>query len=92
MPFLFSLIPTTFLVVVGYFLIYTSTRVAGGLKRFGQYLGVWVFFLAGVIFLGGLLASTGVVHTPMGAMMLHMERMESMEKQQLEVLRELERE
>jgi len=89
MPFLFSLIPTTFLVVVGYFLIYTSTRAEGRLKRFGKYLGVWVFFLAGMVILGGLLASTGVVTTPMDAMMQHMESMEIMEKEQLEAIREL---
>ena len=58
MIFLLSLIPTTALVVVGYFLVYTSTRAEGGLKRFGQYLGIWVFFLAGIVILGGVIAST----------------------------------
>lgn len=98
MIFLISLIPTTALVVVGYFLVYTSTRAEGGLKRFGKYLGVWVFFLAGITILGGLLASTFGIQTPMGGMKQHMERMEShmegmenMQKEQLAILQELKR-
>lgn len=92
MIFLLSLIPTTALVVVGYFLVYTSTRAEGGLKRFGQYLGIWVFFLAGIVILGGVIASTAGVQTPMSGMKQHMERMENLEKEQLAALQELQRE
>jgi hypothetical protein len=95
MIFLFSLIPATALVVVGYFVLYASTRAEGGLERFGKYLGIWIFFLAGVSVLGGLLASTVGIRGPMVDMMSgigqHMERMENLEKEQLSILRELQR-
>ena len=98
MIFLFSLIPATALVVVGYFVIYTATRGEGGLKRFGKYLGVWLLFLAGVSILGGLFASTLGIQGSMGDMvgeigqhMERMERMENMEEQRLAILRELQR-
>jgi hypothetical protein len=88
MIFLLSLLPTTAFVVVGYFLVYTSTRAEGALKRFGQYLGVWVFFLAGVTILGGLFASTLGIRGPMGDLMEHMERMQNTEDA---ILQELQR-
>lgn len=95
MIFLISLIPTTGLVVVGYFVIYTATRGKGGLKRFGKYLGVWLFFLAGVSILGGLFASTVGMQGPMGTMVgeigQHMETMGNMQKEQLAILRQLQR-
>ena len=55
MLFLFSLIPATALVAVGYFVIYRATGAEGGLKYFGKYLGVWIFFLAGVSILARIL-------------------------------------
>jgi hypothetical protein len=95
MIFLFSLIPATALVVVGYFVLYASTRAEGGLERFGKYLGIWIFFLAGVSVLGGLLASTVGIRGAMGDMMRgigqHMERMENLEEEQLSILRKLQR-
>lgn len=92
MAFLFSLIPATALVVVGYFVLYTSARVEGGLRPFGRYLAVWIFVVASVFLLGGLIASTVRLPGSMQGMMgmrHHMERMESLEEEQLKTLREL---
>lgn len=91
MIFLFSLIPATILIVVGYFVLFASTRVEGGLKRFGRYLGAWILFLAGVAVLGGLLASTFGMEDRMGGVMQHMQTMEEMEQEQSAILRELQR-
>lgn len=92
MAFLFSLIPATAFVVVGDFVLYTSARVDGGLRQFGKYLAVWIFVVAGASLLGGLLASTVGLPGSMQGMMgmrQHMERMESLEEEQLKILREL---
>jgi len=91
MIFLFSLIPATGLVILGYFVIYTAMRAEGGVKRFGKYLGVWIFFLATASILGGLFASTVDIPGPMGYIGQHMERMQKMEEQQLEILRDIKR-
>lgn len=46
MVFFVSLIPATLLVVVGYFVLFSSTRTDGAVKAFGQILAIWVFVLA----------------------------------------------
>lgn len=46
MVFLISLIPATVLVVVGYFVLFSSTRADGTMKAFGQGLAIWVVVLA----------------------------------------------
>lgn len=46
MCFFFSLIPATILVVVGYFVLFSSTKVQGGIRLFGQVLAVWIFVIA----------------------------------------------
>ena len=93
MIFAFSLIPATVLAIVGYFVLYASTRAEGAIRRFGQYLGGWILFLAGASVLYGLLASTFGIQGPMGGMFGgigdHMERMENMEREQTEILRGL---
>ncbi len=95
MAFLLSLIPATVLTVVGYFVLYASARAEGGVRKFGRYLSAWIFLIAGLSILGGLLVSTIGPPDAMRGMMgmtQHMERMESMEQEQLEILRELQRE
>lgn len=94
MVFFLSLIPATTLIVIGYFVLYTSVRSEGALRRFGQYLSIWIFFLAGVVVLGGLLSTSLGISRPMGGMMMggmvqHMQRMEEMQEEQLALLREL---
>lgn len=63
-----SLIPAKALVVVGYFVLYASTRTEGGLRSFGRYLAIWLLFLAGVTVLGGVLAPALGIRGPMDNM------------------------
>jgi hypothetical protein len=94
MLFIISLLPATIFVVVAYFILYTAVRAEGGIKRFGQYLGIWVLLFAGGSVLGGLLGST--VGIPglggfMDGITQHMETMSTVEEQQLEIIQELQR-
>lgn len=45
----FSLMPATFWAIVGYFLLFSSTRSEGRLKTLGQVLAVWAFVIAALI-------------------------------------------
>lgn len=92
MAFLISLLPATIFVVIGYFVLFSSTKSEGGIKRFGQYLGGWLLFLAGVTVLAGLLGPMFGISGSMGGMMnmsQHIERMEALEEEQLAILQEL---
>lgn len=94
MAFLISLLPATIFVVVGYFVLCSSTKSEGGVKRFGQYLGGWLLFLAGITVLAGLLGPMFGISGRMSGMMnmsQHMDRMETLEEEQLAILRELQR-
>jgi hypothetical protein len=46
MGFLCGLIPATFFIVVGYFILFSSIKAEGAIKRFGQILAIWVFIVA----------------------------------------------
>jgi hypothetical protein len=46
MCLLFSLIPATFLVTIGYFALFCSSKAEGGVRRFGQILAIWIFLVA----------------------------------------------
>lgn len=46
------LIPTTILVVIGYFVLLTSAKSETPLKTFGRYLAIWIFALAAVLVIG----------------------------------------
>jgi hypothetical protein len=46
MCFFFSLVPATIWLVLGYFILFSSTKVQGTLQRFGHYLAIWVFIIA----------------------------------------------
>lgn len=93
MIFLLSLLPATILAVIGYFVLFASTRAEGGLNRFGKYLGGWLVLLAGASALGGLLASTlgieGRIAGAIGEMGQHMDKMEKLEEEQTTILRDL---
>ena len=54
MCFFFSLIPATFWVVVGYFVLYSSGKTEGFVSKFGRFLSIWIFFVALVILICGL--------------------------------------
>ena len=53
MYFLFSLIPATFIVVLGYFIIFSAAKTDGAVKTLGQILAIWVFVLAAFLPLAG---------------------------------------
>ena len=57
MYFLFSLIPATVTVALGYFILYSSTRAQGVVKMFGQVLAAWVLVLASVLPAAGAYAT-----------------------------------
>jgi hypothetical protein len=42
-------VPATFWVVVGYFVLFSSTRAEGKLQKFGRGLAIWIFVLASFI-------------------------------------------
>jgi len=46
MYFYISLIPATLSAVLGYFILFASTKSQGAVKTIGRILAVWVFVLA----------------------------------------------
>ncbi len=53
MCFFFSLIPATVWLIIGFFVLYVSTKAEGRLRKFGQILAVWSFIIAALFPLGG---------------------------------------
>ena len=46
MCFIFSFIPATIFLVIGYFVLFSSSKAEGNIKKFGQTLAIWVFIVA----------------------------------------------
>ncbi len=46
MCFFFSFLPATIWVVVGYFILFSSTKTEGTIEMFGRVLATWVFIIA----------------------------------------------
>jgi hypothetical protein len=71
MCFIFSLFPATFFVIIGYFVLFSSTRAEGAVRKFGQVLAIWVFIIA-LLFpiCGAYVTLSG--KCPMGKMMHEM--------------------
>lgn len=68
MWFFFSFLPATIWIVVGYFVLFSSTKAAGGIQLFGRILAVWVFIIAALFpVIGAYVTLTGF--SPHGAMM-----------------------
>ncbi len=57
MCFFFSLIPATIITVIGFFVLFTSTKAAGGVRTFGRILAIWVFIIATFPLMGGTYAT-----------------------------------
>ncbi len=53
MCFFFSLIPATVWAVIGFLVLFASTKAEGGLRKFGQVLAAWSFVIAALFPLGG---------------------------------------
>ena len=59
MCFFMSLIPATMIVVVGYFVLFSSTRAEGGIRRFAHVLAIWLFAVALLPPVGGAYITLG---------------------------------
>ena len=57
MCFFFSFMPATIWVILGYFLLFSATKVEGRVKTFGQVLAIWTFIIACCILLAGTYAT-----------------------------------
>lgn len=57
MCFFISLLPATFWAIIGYFVLFTSTRAEGALNSLGRFLGIWAFVISGFILLAGAYVS-----------------------------------
>ena len=68
MCFFFSLIPATVWVIIGFFVLFASTKAEGRLRKFGQVLAIWSFIIAGLFPLGGAYVTLAGL-CPMGAIM-----------------------
>lgn len=68
MCFFFSFIPATVWVVIGYFVLFASTKVEGGIRTFGKVLAIWTFIIAALLPLMGFYV-TLVGLCPIEAMM-----------------------
>ncbi len=44
--FFISFVPATFWMVIGYFVLFSSTKVEGKVQVFGRLLSMWIFFIA----------------------------------------------
>jgi MFS-type transporter involved in bile tolerance (Atg22 family) len=50
MCFLFSFMPATFLVTIGYFVLFASSKAdKRGIRIFGEVLAIWIFVVAAFI-------------------------------------------
>ena len=57
MCFFASLIPATFFLTLGYFVLFASGRAEGGIRTFGRILAVWIFLIALLPPIGGALVT-----------------------------------
>lgn len=55
MCFFFSLLPATFWLVLGYVVLYISSKTDGQLKSFGRVLAIWIFMIAALIPVMGII-------------------------------------
>jgi len=53
MCFLLSLLPATFWVVIGYFVLFSSSNAEEGIRTFGRVLAIWIFVIAAFFIIGG---------------------------------------
>jgi hypothetical protein len=49
MCFIFSFIPATIWLTIGYLVLYLAARSEGSIKRFGKILAIWIFIIAALI-------------------------------------------
>ena len=72
MCFIFSLMPATFIVIVGYFVLFSSRKAEGNIGKFGLILAIWLFAIAAFFpICGAYVTLSG--QCPMNEMMQQME-------------------
>ncbi len=54
MCFFFSFMPATVWLVIGYFILFASTRAEGAVGTLGRVLSIWAFLLSLLIVLAGV--------------------------------------
>ena len=57
MCFLISLVPATFWVTIGYFVLFSSSKSESGVKAFGRILAIWIFVIALIPLIAGAYVS-----------------------------------
>ena len=57
MYFLFSLVPATLAVVVGYFVLFSSTKTEGAVRTLGRILAIWILVLGALSPMAGAYAT-----------------------------------
>ncbi len=72
MCFFFSLIPATFWAIVGYFVLFSSSKAVNGIRIFGQVLAIWIFVIAAVIPLAAAYATFAGLCPPIAEMFQRM--------------------
>lgn len=61
MCFVFSLVPATLWVALGYFILFSSRKTQGAVQMFGQILAIWVFVVAAFFpMMGGYVTLAGL--------------------------------
>jgi hypothetical protein len=53
MCFFFSFLPATIWAVIAYFILFSSTKTEGFVKKLGQVLAIWAFVISGLILIAG---------------------------------------
>ena len=58
MCFFMSLFPATFWLVIGYFVLFSTSKTEGGIQLFGKILAIWIFIIALFIPIAGAYMTT----------------------------------
>ncbi len=88
MCFIFSLFPATVFAIIGYFVLFSSSKAEGAIRTLGQVLSAWILIIALVFpVMGAYITITG--QCPIEKMMEGMDM--PMEKMIEKMLEEIER-
>ena len=71
MCLMFSFLPATFWLTVGFFVLFASTKTEGNMQKFGRLLSVWIFIIASFFPMMGAYATLSGL-CPIGEMMSRM--------------------
>ncbi len=77
MCFFVSLIPATIWVVLGYFILFSSTKTLGAVQQLGRILAIWVFIIAAFFPVMGAYVTFAGLCPSIGAMMKTMHSLQA---------------